>query len=71
MILEKTYAEDSPLRCSFANGWYSGYISTQVLSMCVGVGELKAPTSSAKFSELAGSVLTKMDDLKMLLRASV
>ncbi|KCZ72942.1 Mg-chelatase subunit ChlD, partial [Candidatus Methanoperedens nitroreducens] len=69
-LIENPYSKGSALHSSFANGWYSGYIGTQILSIFVGAGELKAVTSSAKFTELTGSVLTKMDDLKLLLRAS-
>ncbi|KCZ72632.1 hypothetical protein ANME2D_01063 [Candidatus Methanoperedens nitroreducens] len=69
-LIENPYSKGSALHSSFANGWYSGYIGTQILSMFLGFGELKAVTSSAKFTELTGSVLTKMDDLKMLLRTT-
>ncbi|KCZ72634.1 hypothetical protein ANME2D_01065 [Candidatus Methanoperedens nitroreducens] len=68
--LENPYAEGTTLHSRFAEGWYSGYVGTQILSMFVGAGELKAVTSSGRFAELANSVLTKMDDLKMLLRTT-
>ncbi|MDO9096908.1 MAG: CARDB domain-containing protein, partial [Candidatus Methanoperedens sp.] len=68
--LENPYAAGTTLNARFAEGWYSGYIGTQILTMFVGVGELKAVTSSGKFAQLAKSVLAKMDDVKALLRAS-
>ncbi|KCZ72321.1 hypothetical protein ANME2D_01727 [Candidatus Methanoperedens nitroreducens] len=49
--LENPYAENTALHSSFANGWYSGYVGTQILSMFVGGGEvLQAVKSSEKFT---------------------
>jgi hypothetical protein len=69
--LENPYAAGTTLNAKFAEGWYSGYIGTQILSMFVGGGEvLQTVKSSERFAQLAKSVLAKMDDVKALLRAS-
>lgn len=69
--LENPYAAGTSLHDRFAEGWYSGYIGTQILTMFVGAGEvLQTVKSSESFAQLAKSVLAKMDDVKVLLKAS-
>ena len=69
--LENPYAVGTTLHERFAEGWYSGYIGTQILSMFVGGGEvLQAVKSSERFAQLTKSVLAKMGEIKALLRAS-
>ncbi|CAG0987108.1 hypothetical protein METP2_02340 [Methanosarcinales archaeon] len=69
--LENPYAEGTSLHDRFAEGWYSGYIGAQILSMFVGGGEvLQTVKSSERFAQLTKSVLAKMDEVKVLLKAS-
>jgi hypothetical protein len=68
--IENPYAEGTALYDSFAEGWYGGYIASQVALIVVSDGAVKAVKSSEEFAQVTKVVLTKMDDVKATLRAS-
>ena len=50
--LENPYAVGTTLHDRFADGWYSGYIGSQILTMFVGGGEvLQTVKSSERFAQ--------------------
>ena len=68
--IENPYAEGTALYDSFAEGWYGGYIASQIALMVVGEEAVKAVKSSEEFAQITKVVLTKMDDVKAALSAS-
>ena len=68
--LENPYAVGTTLHESFAVGWYGGYLAGQIALTVVGGEAVKSVTSSKQFAQLTKSVLAKMDEVKVLLKAS-
>lgn len=67
---ENPYKTNPGLHDRYAEGWYTGYIGSQIISLFVGGGELKAVKSSDDFARLSKSVPSKMGDIKAYLKIS-
>lgn len=50
--IENPYAEGTALYDSFADGWYGGYIASQIALMVVGEQAVKAVKSTEEFAQI-------------------
>ena len=68
--VENPYEDGTLLYNKFSAGWYAEYIGTQILSLVVGGTVLKTVTIPGRFAEVSAQLITKIDDVKTLLKAT-